>query len=91
MSQPPGPIQPVTPPLGEVQPTPNDKARLWLMIILAGTFASTVLGSLMWAAIAGMSLSSWLNPVLPAITGLVGGAVGFYFGQQSQNQGQGGA
>ncbi len=66
--------------------TPTDTARRWLMTVLAATLAFVVIGSFAYAIDAGTNVMTWLQVVLPVVSGLVGAAGGFYFGQ-SQNQG----
>ncbi len=71
----------VSPILAPPQPTPTDRARRWLMSILATTLAFVVAGSFGYAVYAGTNVMSWLQVVLPVVSGLVGAAGGFYFGQ----------
>jgi hypothetical protein len=70
--------------LGPPQATPTDTARRWLMSVLAATLAFVVLGSFGYAVYASTDVMSWLQVVLPVVSGLVGAAGGFYFGQASK-------
>jgi hypothetical protein len=65
--------------------SPTETARRWLMTLLAATLAFVVIGSFSYAIYAGANVMTWLQVVLPVVSGLVGAAGGFYFGQQSQN------
>ena len=67
--------------LGAPQPTPTDAARRLLMSILAATLAFVVIGSFAYAVYASTNVMTWLQVVLPVVSGLVGAAGGFYFGQ----------
>ncbi len=51
------------------------------MSVLAATLAFVVAGSFGYAVYAGANVMSWLQVVLPVVSGLVGAAGGFYFGQ----------
>ncbi len=72
--------------LAPPQPTPTDSARRWLMSVLAATLAFVVAGSFGYAAYAGANVMSWLQVVLPVVSGLVRAAGGFYFGQMKSLQ-----
>ncbi len=63
--------------------TPTDSARRWLMTVLALILAFVVVGSFAFAMSTTTNVMTWLQVVLPVVSGLVGAAGGFYFGQQS--------
>ena len=60
--------------LAPPQPTPTDSARRWLMSVVAATLAFVVAGSFGYAVYAGANVMSWLQVVLPVVSGLVGAA-----------------
>jgi hypothetical protein len=66
--------------------TPTDTARRWLMTVLAATLAFVVIGSFAYAVYAATDVMTWLQVALPVVSGLVGAAGGFYFGQATSNQ-----
>jgi hypothetical protein len=51
------------------------------MVVLASTLAFVVVGSFGYAMYDSANVMSWLQVVLPVVSGLVGAAGGFYFGQ----------
>jgi hypothetical protein len=59
--------------LAPPQPTPTDSARRWLMSVLAAILAFVVAGSFGYAVYAGANVMSWLQVILPVVSGLVGG------------------
>jgi hypothetical protein len=71
------------PVLAPAVPTPTDSARRWLMTALALTLAFVVVGSFAYSIYSSANVMTWLQAVLPVVSGLVGAAGGFYFGQQS--------
>lgn len=56
------------------------------MSILALVLAFVVIGSFAYAVSAKTNVMTWLQVVLPVVSGLVGAAGGFYFGQATGNQ-----
>ena len=67
--------------LAPAVPTPTDSARRWLMTVLASVLAFVVVGSFAFAMYTSANVMTWLQVVLPVVSGLVGAAGGFYFGQ----------
>jgi len=61
----------------------NDSRR-FLVYILTSVLAFIVVASFAYTWYSHSSVTTWLQAVLPVVAGLVGGVVGFYFGQQSQ-------
>jgi hypothetical protein len=53
------------------------------MTVLALILAFVVVGSFAFAMSTTTNVMTWLQVVLPVVSGLVGAAGGFYFGQQS--------
>jgi hypothetical protein len=60
-----------------------DDSRYFLMVTLTMVLAFIVVASFVYTWASHSSVTTWLQAVLPVIAGLVGGVVGFYFGQQS--------
>ena len=60
-----------------------DDSRYFLMVTLTMVLAFIVVASFAYMWYSHSSIATWLQAVLPVIAGLVGGVVGFYFGQQS--------
>jgi len=85
MSQPPDLTGP--PVLSEVQSTTTNDSRRFLVYILTSVLAFIVVASFVYTWYSHSNVTTWVQAVLPVVAGLVGGVVGFYFGQQSQ-QGQ---
>lgn len=61
----------------------TDDSRYFLMVTLTMVLAFIVVASFAYMWYSHSSVTTWLQAVLPVIAGLVGGVVGFYFGQQS--------
>jgi hypothetical protein len=69
-----------------------DWVRSITMYAFISIFALTVIASLVvviWFGKEYPNLKDLLQPLLPAETGLIGSAVGFYFGSQVAKQGEG--
>jgi len=60
-----------------------DDSRRFLMVTLTMVLAFIVVASFAYMWYSHSDVTTWLQAVLPVIAGLVGGVVGFYFGQQS--------
>lgn len=65
-------------------PTHEDQTRRWVTYWLLGIFSATILAALVIAALPGedphtLALKDILQMLLPAETGLLGSAIGFYF------------
>ena len=65
----------------------QEKIRGWLAIILTSIFGSLVLLPLvfwvLFVDLKGLDINGWIEMALPAVTGLLGSAMGFYFGTRS--------
>ena len=72
---------PLGPPTSVKYATPTDRARFWLMLCLVGIFAFVIVGSYIYDWHTRTPSTTWLEPVLPVVAGLVGAAGGFYFGE----------
>jgi hypothetical protein len=74
---------PAEPVLSPPTKSKADDSRYFLMVTLTGVLAFIVVASFAYTWYSNSSITTWLQAVLPVIAGLVGGVVGFYFGQQS--------
>jgi uncharacterized protein HemX len=68
--------------------TATNDSRQFLMRTLTFVLAFIVVASFAYTWYSGSNVATWLQAVLPVVAGLVGGVVGFYFGQQSQQGSQ---
>jgi len=67
---------------GSSIPLRQEKIRGWLAIAFAAIFAA-VLAAPVYFISNWTEAQEWLQAALPAVTGLVGSAMGFYFGQRN--------
>lgn len=72
------------PVLSPAESTATNDSRKFLMYALTLVLAFIVVASFAYTWYSDSSITTWLQAVLPVIAGLVGGVVGFYFGEQSQ-------
>lgn len=77
-------------------PEKQERVRGALSLIFAGVFAAVILAPALivaWAASLGpqvltdtwVIIKDWLQLTLPAVTGIVGSAMGFYFGTRNKD------
>ena len=69
----------------QTTPDPRDSVRKWVILGLLGMFAATIAASFvyMWLHPTKIeTLKTFLLVFLPSLTGFIGTALGFYFGQQ---------
>jgi len=61
----------------------QEGTRSILAISLTALFSLLVLLPLLFWSVKGFDINDWLQSALPAVTGLLGSAMGFYFGTRA--------